>query len=259
MSHQDCHPAEGIEAIAVRIHDRAVQLAAEQEALRNAEVDLSKTQEALVKEEARRQRVRMEFLKRMSQANAIELDCIQIRERVQDRMLKTKQLKEKEKEIAEHVLKNAVAWEKGEDALTRHKLLQGMYLKIAGGVVNKRNQDLARRQSRIETVFQLCEKLKREEESSEVDQKRIQDNILRLMENEDDENKAVETLASQVREAIARVSFRFPYTLFHVNVLFSSNISFRLATSNLTYTSSDLNCVPFCEILSRSTRMLGLR
>jgi chromosome segregation ATPase len=260
MSHQDFHPAEGIEAIAARIHDRALQLAAEQEALRSAEEELHKAKEELAKEETRRQRVRMEFLKRMSQANAVELECIQIRERIQDRISKTKLLKKKEKELAARVLENAVAWEKAEDALTRHKVLQEMYLKIASGVVNKRNQNLARRQSRIETVAQLCENIKREKEFSEAEQIRIQENILRMIESEDDENKAVEKMASKVREAIARVSVRFSHALFYAIVWFSLRIPFCPSTWNVfRYTFSDRNYVPCCGILSRSSRILRLR
>jgi chromosome segregation ATPase len=206
---KEYNQAEGIEAIAARIHDRAVQLATQQGALRSAKQELSNTQEDLAKEIDLRQRVRKEFLKCLSQANAIELECIDIQERIEDRMFKTKKLKEKEKEMVAQFSKRESEWEMAQELLTRHKLRQEVYLKILRGVINKRNQAAAFRQKRVERVIQLCETLKDEKESVELDQIRLRDNILRLTEFENDDNKAVETLASQVREAITRVSARF--------------------------------------------------
>jgi hypothetical protein len=128
------HQVEGIQAIAAKIHERAIQLANEQELLRNAEQELSMTQLTLAKEKGLRQDVRIQFLNTMSKANALEIECIKIEELIKDRVLKTQKNKEKEIEINNKVSKNEAIWDKTEESLTRHNLRQELYLKILSGI-----------------------------------------------------------------------------------------------------------------------------
>jgi hypothetical protein len=199
------HQVEGIQAIAAKIHERAIQLANEQELLRNAEQELSMTQLTLAKEKGLRQDVRIQFLKTMSKANALEIECIKIEELIKDRVLKTQKNKEKEIEINNKVSKNEAIWDKTEESLTRHKLRQELYLKILRGVIDKRNQAIMIRKIRIETATRLREESKRECDSIALDQTRIEAEMAHISETEKGANVAVEALASKVRETIAKV------------------------------------------------------
>lgn len=203
-------PSEGITAIAARIHERAVQLANEQDALQAAEQQLEIVQAKHVDEQQRSQQVRSQYLKSMLQANSMELECCKIQDLIAERVSKTKKLKQQELQIMEQIAKQEAEWEAVvEGKLVQHKVRQMLYQKHLQGAIHARNEAMARRKCKIGTSARLAAQLKRDRKLIIQEEQQVQANMMRMTDAEDEANKQVESLALQVRTALTKVSQTF--------------------------------------------------
>jgi hypothetical protein len=204
-NHREGHPIDGIEAIAARIHERAQQLSNEQDLLRHAERELLELREKVEQQKELNQAVHIQYLKSVTKTNSIEMECIQIKELIKDRISNTNIIKERENEIFANLSKKDAEWNITQGTLTSHKLRQELYLKVLQGVIDQREQAMSRQKFRMETTNRLSEEVKQTKESVARNQDRINDEMKCLSDMENDENRTIETLASQVRDALAKV------------------------------------------------------
>lgn len=202
---QENRPVDGIEGIAVRIHERAVQLSNEQELLRHAEQELQELKQQLEREKAQNQVVRARYLQNVTKMNSIEMKCIQMEKSIKERTNKTASIKEKEKEIIASLANKSAEWDITEEALSRHTLRQELYMKVLQGVVDERTQAICRRKSRLNTAAELLEELKHKGESAIQKQCQIKVNMKHISDTEEQENKEIDALAAKVRDALAKV------------------------------------------------------
>ena len=70
---QENRPVDGIEGIAVRIHERAIQLSNEQELLRQNEQELQELKNQLEREKEKNQIVRAQYLQNVTKMHSIEI------------------------------------------------------------------------------------------------------------------------------------------------------------------------------------------
>ncbi len=202
---EENRPTDGIEGIAVRIHERAVQLLTEREFLRHSEQQLRELKVEIERENEINQTVRARYLQNVTKMNSIEMECIQMEASIKERMKKAESLKENEKEIlASHTQSNA-DWNNTEQALTRHTLRQELYMKVLQGVIYQQTQAISRRKSRLETTAKFIEELKQKENFCIQTQCRIKVDTKRIIDAEESENKVIDSLASQVRDALTKV------------------------------------------------------
>ena len=202
---QENRPIDGIEGIAVRIHERAVQLSTEREFLRHSEQQLRELKVEIEREKEINQSVRARYLLNVTKVNSIEMECLQLEASIKERMNKTEILKENEKEIlASHTQSNAER-NNTEQALTRHTLRQELYLKVLQGVIDQQTHAISRRKSRLETTAKAIEELKQKENVCIQTQGWIKKDTKRIFDAEESENKVIDSLASQVRDALTKV------------------------------------------------------
>ncbi len=199
------HPADGIEGIAVRIHERAVQLSNEQEELRVAEQELQDLKEKMESEKEKNQVVRAKYLQHMTKQNAIEMECIQMEASIKERIDKTDSMKKEEEDILACLTIKNEEWIFTEDALARHTLRQELFLKVLQGVIDERKQAVSRRNSRLESAQKLSDELKHKEILNVQKQDQIQLETKHIANAEEQENKAIDALASRVRDTLAKV------------------------------------------------------
>ena len=218
--------ADGIEGIAVRIHERAVQLSNEQELLRHAEQELQELKEQLEQEKEKNQVVRGTYLQNVMEMNSIEMECIQMEASIKERINKTENIKEKEKEILACLTNKNVEWNFTEESLTRHKLRQELYLKVFQGAIDERTQSVSHRKSRLDTAHQLTEEMKQKGILSIHKQGRLKVDLKRIADAEQQENKVIDTLASQVRDTLAKVrtKTRLFETIENIDLLFLNHL-----------------------------------
>lgn len=202
---------DGIEGIAARIHERALQLSNEQEQLRNAEQELRDLKEQLQHEKEKNQVVRAKYLHTVTKMNAIEMECIQLETSIKERIGKTDRMKEKEIQVLASLESKHEEWKLKEEALSRHALRQDLFLKVLQGVINERKQAASRRKSRLETANKVTDELKHKETLMIQKQDQIKLETKRIIDAEERENKAIDTLASQVRDTLAKVQKKHLY------------------------------------------------
>jgi hypothetical protein len=199
--------SDGISAIVARIHERAVQLANEQDALQAAVQQLESVELSLAVEQQRSQQVRSKFLKSVVQANLMELECSKIQDLIAERMSTTVKLKQQESRILQRIENQRAEWEAVVvGKLVQHKVRQELYQKHLQGAIDARNNATARRNLKLETSARLVDQLQRDRESILQEQKQVQADMMCMTEAEDEANKQVEALALQVRAALAKVS-----------------------------------------------------
>jgi hypothetical protein len=148
------------------IHERAVQLANEQDALRAAERQLDTVQASLAEEHRRSQCVRSKYLKSKVQANSLELECCKMKDLIAERVSKTNKLKLKESQIVQQIATQMAECEVVvAGKLVQHTVRQELYKKILQGAILARTQAVAHCKLKLETAIQLASKLKRDLES----------------------------------------------------------------------------------------------
>jgi hypothetical protein len=103
---------DGIEGIAVRIQERAVQLLQqEQTQLRQARQELLQLQKQYEEEKQMNQMIRLQYLQSMTKQNAVEIQRIQMESSIQDWYQKTKMVKEQEKEVITNSVQKGTEWD----------------------------------------------------------------------------------------------------------------------------------------------------
>jgi hypothetical protein len=198
-------PPDGIEAIAARIHERAQQLSNEQYILQLAERELYELREKVKHQMDLNQVVHVQYLNSVMKMNSMEMECIQIDEAIAECINKTDGIKANENGIVAYLSKKNAEWESKQETFTRHKLCQDFYLKILQGVIDQRGRSIARRTHRLETTKKLSEEIEQKQATILQSQDRMKSDMKFTSNKEDDENKIIESLASEVRDALAKV------------------------------------------------------
>jgi len=204
----------GIAAVAARIHERAVQLANEQEALQQAEDELKELQTHFALETKRGREVHQRYLKSVLELHSVELECSTVEDQISERDSKTEHLKQQTGEIMDQLEQQKAEWESTvQDKLVQHKVRQELYQKHLQGAIEARKQAIARRKRILEKVARMTTQLENDRENTLQEQQRVQADMMRMTENEAETNKEVDSLASQVREALRKVSLAIPSTV----------------------------------------------
>jgi uncharacterized phage infection (PIP) family protein YhgE len=244
---------DGIEGIAARIHERAVQLSNEQEVLRNAEQELRKLKEQLEREKEINQVVRARYLQNVTKLNSIEMECIQLEGSIKEGITKTKSLKEKEKEILASLTQKDAEWDNTEHALTRHTLRQELYLKVLEGVIDQRTQAISRRKSRLETAKAAAGELKHKEKMCIQKQGQMNMEMKRIVDAEGEENKVIDIIASQVRDALTKVRVNAYLISQQYEVLISNSYFLAIAIRTSIVVTQCAAKISKCSYQSRTT------
>lgn len=199
----------GISAIAARIRERAGQLASEQDALAGAEQELESAHASLTQQCQRSQAARRAYLQSAVQASTVELECGTVQDLIAEREARTRQLKQQESRMEQEIAKQKADWAAVVDVnLARHTLRQELYQKHLLGAIHARHQAVARRAGKLETAARLALQWKRDRETIMGEQQRVQANMMRMTEAEDDASNQVESLALQVRQSLAKVGIQ---------------------------------------------------
>jgi hypothetical protein len=196
---------DGIEGIAVRIQERAVQLFQEQTQLRQVRQELVQLQKQYEEEKQLNQTIRLQYLQLMTKQNAVEIQRIQMESSIRDWIQKTNVVKEQEKEVTTNNVQKGMEWNITEGTLVQHKLRQELYLKVVQHVIDRREQAVVRRTTRWNTLSRLVQERQRERKGAIQSRYELQADMKRMIQVEEPENKSIEMIASQVRDALSKV------------------------------------------------------
>ena len=244
----------GIAAVAARIHERAVQLANEQEALQQAEHELKELQTHFAVETKRGREVHQRYLKSVLELHSVELECSTVEDQISERDSKTEQLKQQTSEIMDQLEQQKAEWESTvQDKLVQHKVRQELYQKHLQGAIEARNQAIARRKRILEKVARMTTQLENDRENTLQEQQRVQADMMRMTENEAETNKEVDSLASQVREALRKVSLDTSSILAYLGP--PVPLIFHTIPMHFQLANSEPNCELLYEKPSRPTKM----
>jgi len=196
----------GIAAVAARIHERAVQLAHEQEALQRVERELQEMQINHAVETKRARQVRQQYLKSVLQLTTVELEYCQVEDQIATCKSKTETLQEETSDISEQLQSQQAEWENTvQETLVQHKVRQELFQKHLQGAIDAHHQAAAKRQKLLDTVQRLTQQSEQEHANALKEQQRVQADMFRTTEAEHEINQHVDTLALQVREALGKV------------------------------------------------------
>jgi len=220
----DTSSAEGgIHAVAARIHERAVQLANEQEALKQTQQELQELQASHATEKNRARQVRKDYLQSVLQLNTVELECCNVQDQIAERETKTKKLQQETNDMVEQLEQQQTEWETTvQDKLVQHKVRQELYQKHLQGAIEARQKAMARRHNMLAAVQRLTQQAKHDRQNTLQEQQRVQADMMRMTETEDETNQQVEVLASQVRAALGKVRSVVFLLLFGMRPFFST-------------------------------------
>jgi hypothetical protein len=198
---------EGIHGIVARMQERATQFETEQCALQEINKKLRIARETFSVEENRSQEVHRCYLESVIQSHSMELESNKMRDSVKRRVAETKKLLEAEARITEEIALQEELWKtKQEVELAQHENHKEIYSTYLSQVVQARMDEDARRTSDREIAARLDAQMKREHETIVQSQREIRADVIRMTESEDKANQHVESLAMQVRAALAKVS-----------------------------------------------------
>jgi hypothetical protein len=198
---------EGIHEIGARMQERATQLETEQSALQEINQKLRIARETFSVEENRSQEVHRCYLASVIQSHSMELESNKMRDSVKDRIAQTKKLLEAEARITEEIALQEEQWKnKHEVELAQHGIRKEIYSKYLSRVVQASVDEDARKTYDREIAARLDAQMKREHETIVQTQREIRADVIHMTESEDKVNQHVESLAEQVRAALAKVS-----------------------------------------------------
>lgn len=227
----------GIAAVAARLHERAVQLAHEKEALERTLHEEKKCANSHALETKRARQVHQQYLKSVLQLTTVEIEYCQVQDQIATCKSKTETLQQETSDISEQLQSQQADWENTvQETLVQHKVRQELFQKHLQGAIDAHHQSAAKRQKLLETVQLLTEQSEQERSNVLKEQQRVQADMMRMTEAEHQIDQQVATLALQVREALGKVRapIRWENCFFIVVVVAIVSLSLSLV-SNLFF------------------------
>jgi hypothetical protein len=250
--------------IAARIQSRIVQLTEENEKLKGADQLVETLEADFVQETERSRNVHSRYLEHLIERNSLELECCEVVKQIAEKEIKAKKLLAQKEELQQKIEAEKLQWHnKFEGSLVRHQVRLELYQKHLLGTIKRRERATGKRQHRLETASRMTSDLDQERRGMLRQQEQFQANMMRMTEEEDQDNRQVEQLASRVREALAKVRHDEKYFSrgFAVYVLWKphNSLSNRVCASYPTQLGgircSDPNCEHLFERRNMPTRM----
>lgn len=219
-------------AVAARIQDRAMQLHAEQTKLNTVLAELDKTRDEARKETAVNSSRRRNMLEAINSRNGIELELYQARDKIDGYRTTIQKLQQETEIIEEAIAKAQAQWKDDvQNLYSPHQLEMELYQQTLEAALEAREQRSRQRAEQLEKLETKARDLKEREECLRLECTALREETQSLEKREDDEDKEVSSLASQVREALAKVSDNLLAA--SSNVIPITEIQFGLVVSNL--------------------------
>jgi chromosome segregation ATPase len=211
----------GIEAISAKIQERAFQLSEEEQLLEDADRELQIIRKQKLKEDSIRRRIRRKYLDSTVQVHRMEIMNHIAQDEVIRQEASTSKLKEQTKELRRKIQEYEKSWEillhgnrseggqgngnSNDGVITRQKLASEMYETFLREAISATERTKKNREIKFNTITLAIVKTEDEMQEFMQQQKRIESEVIDLIEKEAQVNKKVEELAEQVRSALAQV------------------------------------------------------
>jgi chromosome segregation ATPase len=219
-------------AVAARIQDRAMQLHAEQTKLNTVLAELDKTRHEAQKETDVNSSRRRNMLEAINSRNGIELELYQARDKIDGYRTTIQKLQQETEIIEEAIAKAQAQWKDDvQNLYSPHQLEMELYQQTLEAALDAREQRSRQRAEQLEKLETKARNLKEREECLRLECTILREGTQSLEKREDAEDKEVSSLASQVREALAKVSDNLLAA--SSNVIPITEIQFGLVVSNL--------------------------
>lgn len=201
----------GIAAVASRIQERALQLAKEQKALQCAQEELKNLHVQHAEANQLYRTIHQGYLESLIQLHSVELECGMAQQSIADYTKKTSKVKQQTKEILQELQLDQKTWEDTiQKQIVQHSVRQELYQKHLQNAIQASRNTTARRKEMVTQIGQWTEQYDCDRKATIEEQQHLQEEISRMTQVEEETNKQVESLASQVRLALAKVSLSAP-------------------------------------------------
>jgi chromosome segregation ATPase len=194
-------------AVAARIQDRAMQLLSEQTKLNAAKTELKRIQDEAKKETQVNHSRRRKLLETTNSRNGVELELCKARGRINSYRKSIDILQQETQRTELETTKVQAQWQDDvKNIYSPHQLQMELYRKSLEAALEVNERRTIKRLKRLEQYGANSRRLKEEEGHLRQECSTLEAETLALAKSEEDGDEEVSSLATQVREALSKVS-----------------------------------------------------